>query len=391
MITSSFLGVVGLLNATSGITPSHTLITLFFYFTSITTLGMNYGYKSRSKSAASAYRRRGGNYGGYSKKFGAFKKAGRKSAKQPFVTKRLSRREIKYDDDYFNLNKWESFSAPVTGLNGGYMNWVLGGVISTTKTIATQMKDGMGGNMVTVHANDVTMMPNCLTNVDTGTTAKTRIGNLITPRYLTIKGVLSAAKTLNPKDEETTFKDEPGSDPMLFLLRFVRTSIKVFIVRDKSMNEKGYVTYNDVFELPFNAGSALNPFLWHRKVDSIGRYEILKEYELELDQDDPQASFSYTIPLMGKPIRFNGAASTWQYDAGRTVGADNIDALPFANGVSPSVATVRTLKKSSEAQSMTNGIYILAVAHTAAAGTVESSHYDSPTMIFSSRLTFEDN
>jgi len=391
MITSSFLGVVGLLNATSGITPSHTLITLFFYFTSITTLGMNYGYKSRSKSAASAYRRRGGNYGGYSKKFGAFKKAGRKSAKQPFVTKRLSRREIKYDDDYFNLNKWESFSAPVTGLNGGYMNWVLGGVISTTKTIATQMKDGMGGNMVTVHANDVTMMPNCLTNVDTGTTAKTRIGNLITPRYLTIKGVLSAAKTLNPKDEETTFKDEPGSDPMLFLLRFVRTSIKVFIVRDKSMNEKGYVTYNDVFELPFNAGSALNPFLWHRKVDSIGRYEILKEYELELDQDDPQASFSYTIPLMGKPIRFNGAASTWQYDAARTVGADQIDALPFANGVSPSVATVRTLKKSSEAQSMTNGIYILAVAHTAAAGTVESSHYDSPTMIFSSRLTFEDN
>jgi len=352
---------------------------------------MNYGYKSRSKSAASAYRRRGGNYGGYSKKFGAFKKAGRKSAKQPFVTKRLSRREIKYDDDYFNLNKWESFSAPVTGLNGGYINWVLGGVISTTKTIATQVKDGMSGNMVTVHANDTTMMPNCLTNVDTGTTAKTRIGNLIEPRYITIKGVLSAAKTLNPKDEETTFKDEPGSDPMLFLLRFVRTSIKVFIVRDKSMNEKGYVTYNDVFELPFNAGSSLNPFLWHRKVDSIGRYEILKEYELELDQDDPQASFSYTIPLMGKPIRFNGAASTWQYDAARTVGADHIDALPFANGVSPFTATVRTLKKSSEAQSMTNGIYILAVAHTAAAGTVESSHYDSPTMIFSSRLTFEDN
>ena len=65
----------------------------FFYFTSITTLGMNYGYKSRSKSAASAYRRRGGSYGGYSKKFGAFKKAGRKSTKQQFVAKRLSRRE----------------------------------------------------------------------------------------------------------------------------------------------------------------------------------------------------------------------------------------------------------------------------------------------------------
>ena len=52
-----------------------------------------------------------------------------------------------------------------------------------------------------------------------------------------------------------------------------------------------------------------NPFLWNRKVDSIARYEIMKEYEFELDQDDPQASFSYTIPLMGKTIRYNGAAS----------------------------------------------------------------------------------
>ena len=178
---------------------------------------------------------------------------------------------------------------------------------------------------------------------------------------------------------------------MSLLLRFVRTSIKVFVVRDKSMNEKGYVTYNDVFESPYGVGSSLNPFLWQRKVDSIGRYEILKEYELELDQDDPQASFSYTIPLMGKPIRFNGAASTWQYNNAFSVGADHIDALPFANGVSPSVATVRTLKKSSEAQSMTNGIYILAVAHTTAAGTVDAAQYDSPTMIFSSRVTFEDN
>lgn len=352
---------------------------------------MNYGYKSRSKSAASAYRRRGGNYGGYSKKFGAFKKAGRKSAKQPFVTKRLSRREIKYDDDYFNLNKWESFNAPVTGLNGGYINWVLGGVIKTTKTIATQVRDGMGGNLVNVHADDVTMMPNCLTNVDTGTTAKTRIGNLIAPRYITIKGVLSAAKTLNPKDEETTFKDEPGSDPMTLLLRFVRTSIKVFVVRDKSMNEKGYVTYNDVFESPFGPGSALNPFLWQRKVDAIGRYEIVKEYEFELDQDDPQASFSYNIPLMGKTIRYNGAASNNQYDGAKTVGADYINNVAFANGISPATATVRTLKSSSEAQSMTNGIYILAVAHTTAAGTVDAAQYDSPTMIFSSRVTFEDN
>jgi len=352
---------------------------------------MNYGFKSRSKSAASAYRRRGGSYGGYSKKFGAYKKAGRKSAEQPFVAKRLSRREVKYDDDYFNLNKWEKTSTSPSGVAAGYVNWVLGGVISTAKVLATQVRDGMGGNLVNVYTDDVTMMPNCLTNVETGTTAKTRIGNLIAPRYITIKGILSAARTLNPKDEETTFKDEPGSDPMTFLLRYMRTSIKLFIVRDKSMNEKGYVTYNDVFETPAAADSMQNPFLWNRKVDSIGRYEILKEYKFELDQDDPQASFSYTIPLMGKTIRYNGAASTWQYEGARTVGADYINNVAFANGITPSEASVRTLKKSSETQSMTNGIYILAVAHTAVAGTLDRAQYDSPTMIFSSRLTFEDN
>ena len=278
-----------------------------------------------------------------------------------------------------------------TGIKGGYLNWVLGGIISTTKVLATQVRDGMGGNLVNVYADDVTMMPNCLTNVETGTTAKTRIGNLIAPRYITIKGVLSAARTVEPKDAETTFKDEPGSDPMTFNLRYMRTSIKVFIVRDKSMNEKGYVTYNDVFENPAGPAAVLNPFLWNRKVDSIGRYEILKECELELDQDDPQASFSYTIPLMGKPIRFNGAASTWQYEGMKVVGADHIDSLAFTSGVVPAGAAVRTLKQSSEAQSMTNGIYILAVAHTAAAGSLYEDRYESPTMIFSSRLTFEDN
>lgn len=352
---------------------------------------MNYGFKSRSKSAASAYRRRGGSYGGYSKKFGAFKKAGRKSTRQPFVAKRLSRREVKYDDDYFNLNKWEKYSEYAGGDAAGFMNWVLGGVVSTSKNIATQVKDGMSGNMVNVYADDVTMMPNCLTNVDTGTTAKTRIGNLIAPRYITIKGVLSAARTVNPKDGETTFKDEPGSDPMTILLRYLRTSIKLLIVRDKSMNEKGYVTYNDVFEMPSPGLGQGNPFLWNRKVDAIARYEILKEYEFELDQDDPQASFSYTIPLMGKTIRYNGAASAWQYEGSRQVGADYINNVAFANGITPATAAIRTLKKSSEAQSMTNGIYVLAVAHTAVAGTIDVAQYDSPVMVFSSRLTFEDN
>ena len=37
--------------------------------------------------------------------------------------------------------------------------------------------------------------PNCLTNIGSGNTANTRVGNLIQPRFITIRGVLEASKT----------------------------------------------------------------------------------------------------------------------------------------------------------------------------------------------------
>lgn len=369
----------------------------FFYFTSITTLGMNYGYKSRSKSAASAYRRRGGNYGGYSKKFGAFKKAGRKSTRQPLVAKRLSRREIKYDDDYFNLNSWEASSLNTTALSVGYMNWILGGVVATSTNVASAVSYPNNPGEYRVKSDDKVMMPNCLTNVTSGTSAKTRIGNLIAPRYITIKGVLNAARTNYANDAETTFKDSPGSDPLTIIPRYLRTSVKMYIIRDKSMNEKGYVTYQDVFEVPDQASSvvggaaASNPFLWNRKVDVMSRYDIVKEFKFELDQDDPQVSFSYTIPLMGKTIRYNGAMQQ-QYAGYKNVGVENVDAtggLSWPVGMAG--AQVRAVSFGTEAQSMTNGIYVLAVAHTGVLDALNAGNYISPTVVFSSRLTFEDN
>lgn len=359
---------------------------------------MNYGFRSRTKSAASAYRRRGGSYGGYSKKFGAYKKAGRKSTGQPLVAKRLSRREIKYDDDYFNLNAWEPASLNTTSLSAGYMNWTLGGVISTSKGTASAVKyDGVDVSMLVVKADDKVMMPNCLTNVTSGTSAKTRIGNLIAPRYITIKGVLNAARTNNANDAETTFKDSPGSNPLTIIPRYLRTSVKMYIIRDKSMNEKGYVTYQDVFEVPDQASSVIggaaasNPFLWNRKVDVMSRYDIVKEFQFELDQDDPQVSFSQTIPLLGKTIRYNGSTQT-QYAGGVNVGTGNVENHGLAVWPAGYLgATVRTISVGTEAQSMTNGIYILAVAHTGVLDTLNTANYISPTMVFSSRLTFEDN
>lgn len=356
---------------------------------------MAYGFRSRRKSSARSVNRSTRARSARVKKMGY-----RKPARRTFVAKRLSRREIKYDDDYFNLNAWDPSSYNSVNLNAGYLNWVLGGVVSTTQNVgALAYFSGVESNMQ-VLANDKTMTPNCLTNVTSGTSAKTRIGNLIAPRYITIKGVLNAARTNSPKDPETTFKDDPGSDPMTIIQRFLRTSIKMFVVRDKNMNEKGYVTYQDVFEAPDQASggglggnAASNPFLWNRKVDGISRYEIIKEYKFELDQDDPQVSFSYTIPLSGKSIRYNGAVKE-QYSGFEQIGAGNFNEV---GGVGPkwpagiAFGKVRTLLMSAESQSMTNGVYILAVAHTAVLETLTASNYVSPTVVFSSRLTFEDN
>ena len=316
------------------------------------------------------------------------------------MRRNLSRKEIKYDDDYFNVNQWTPSGLASGGLQAGYLNWVLGGILQTSQGLAGQISNypggvnGQGGNII---VNDTVNVPNCLTNIDSGTTAKTRIGNMIAPRFITIKGVLSAARTVAPTDAETIAKTEPGTDEGVFIPRFMRTSIKLFVIRDRSMNEKGYVTYNDVFESSLGEGgfnSDTNPFLWNRKVDTIGRYEIVKEYGFELDQDDPQQAFSYTIPLLGKNIRYNGNSNT-QYVEG--VGMNNLTTGTWAplaaGGVTPVpvYAGGRALARSAEQQSMTNGIYILAVAHSTVLETLDVAKYSSPAMVFTSRLTFEDN
>ena len=183
---------------------------------------------------------------------------------------------------------------------------------------ATVHGAGPAGNG-NVNAVQSKMTPNCLTNIDSGTTASTRIGNKVEPKYITIKGVCTAGSTTNPKDNETTDNVEAGTTNSV-IARYCRTTMRIIIIRDKSMNEKGYVTYSDVYAPPSQTSAgqatmaAANPFLWNRKLDTIGRYEILREAEFTMDQTDPQKAFNWTIPLKGIPIKFNGAgtASHWK-------------------------------------------------------------------------------
>lgn len=346
-------------------------------------------YASRSrfrKSAPSSYRRR---------RFTASARSStRRMGKTRYVkkvTRRLNRKEIKYDDDFFNLNAWEKYSQSIEGQAGAYVNYVLGGVLSTQTFQIARALDAGGNGGITINAASTKMMPNCLTNIDTGTTASSRIGNMVQPRYLSMKCVLNAAATNETADPETLGKFEVIGSTETAITRFCRTSVKVMIIRDKSMNEKGFVSFNDVFDVPMQGESnaSKSPFLWNRKIDRMGRYEILKEGEFQLDADDPQKSFSWVVPLKGVPIRYNGNSSAnaiWVEDAMST---------GTSTGITPEMTVFRSgvvKQSSSESQSMTNGIYILAVAHI---GTKPNNYAGgnivSPSIVFSSRVSFEDN
>ena len=65
------------------------------------------------------------------------------------------------------------------------------------------------------------------------------------------------------------------------------------------------------------------------------------------------------------------------------------DLYPSGGDPNAFEANIR-LQGSSEVQSMTNGIYLLAVSHSCTASSLSASNFTSPSLVFSSRLTFED-
>lgn len=330
-----------------------------------------------------------GDSGGNSRKKGGYGKPAAKTYSP--TTLRLISREIKYDDDYMNLAEWVKMGQPIySNINAaGFVNYVLGGVIKTGMS-GVPMQLGNGGNPNYVNLGATIQVPNCLTNVNSGTTANTRIGNVIQPRYITIKGVVTASRTNFMDDPETTV-NQSGLDTQVVTAqaRFIRTSVKVFIIRDKSMNDKGFVEFNDVFAAPMQSAGGLaapnqNPFLFNRKIDTIGRYEIVKEFEYQLDQDDPQKSFTHVIALKGKPIRYNGAVSTSMLGSANGPLWNPVGETTVGGSAGPQVML------SADAQSMTNGIYILAVSHSTVTAINNIDGFSSPQIVMSSRLTFED-
>lgn len=287
------------------------------------------------------------------------------------------KRETKYMDDYYNLNAWQKRTNAASGVGGGFTNWILGGVLRTEKTeVALTSDQGL------IHAPQTVSLANCLTNVESGTTASTRIGNVVEPRFITVKGVMTASTTTSIKDPETTYNTEAGSGEQTVIERYCRTSIRLMVIRDKSMNEQGFVNFTDMFTPPITEDINTSEFMWNRNINTMGRYEILKQAEWTLDQDDPQKCFNWTIGLGGKQIRYNGGTSSrvvvgGQYQSGWTAGTGTAQGAIVLGS------------RSSDAQSMTNGIYIIGVATNISNAT--NVEMGSPTIVFSTRCGFYDN
>lgn len=330
-------------------------------------------------------------------------KMARKKYRSTKIKKRLSKQETKYSDHFRRTGIWDKNVVQGTAQNDPFLTDgqnIQPSFIEYTLMGAKAMSEGSDAWVQQPTSTAKSYLPifqlrtNCITGIGSGTTATTRIGNIISPKYLTISGTIVAAST-TPKiggqyhqDGETvaTWNENEDSDVTIkWVKRFVRTTIRVLVIRDKFMNEKGYVEWEDVF-----SGTDANEpkYLWNRNINTIGRYEILKDKTINLDQDDPQKPIKMLIPLKGKWIRYNGAV-TPQIEV-----TDGWRRMHTGEGdTSTEGQTNVRIVTSTNSQSMTNGIYILMSAITMMGSNFNATnwHWIPPEMMMTSRLSFVDN
>nr|WDW25875.1 MAG: capsid protein [Cressdnaviricota sp.] len=346
--------------------------------------GSSSGYRSGSNTNSTSY------------------KMARKKYRSSKVKKRLSRQETKYSDHYRRTGIWNKNVVGGTAQSDGTYDGqnVMPSFVEFALDGAKALSEGsdawvqQNSSTVKSYLPIYQLRGNCVTGVGSGTTAKTRIGNVIAPKYLSVNGALVAA-SVQPKvggqyhqdgeavDTWTESKD--AGTTITWVKRFVRTTIRVLVVRDKFMNEKGYVDYDDVFQ-----GSEANEpqYLWNRKIDTIGRYEILKDKVYNLDADDPQKPIKMLIPLKGKWIRYNGAATPIIETTEQSRGMNDAQGGTFTTG-----STNVRIMTSTASQSMTNGVYILMSAITMMGGNYNATNWNwqAPEMLITTRLSFVDN
>lgn len=267
---------------------------------------MTYGFKSRyRKNYTGAYRRRRLSGFGVSKT--AYrKKTARYTRKPRYSTVSYSRNsEKKYCD------------RAMAGIGGGYKTGIQAGLshVNGQSILSLQWESynfGLAASAVQQVSNDL------LKGLETGTTARTRIGNKVKAQYIkgsitmTAAAIQMAAGATLPGEEVEKGDIANGTQTNL---KYARTTLRVAIVKDTQVNSlDAMLPWEKVFDSGYSTGWGVHSEL---NIDNMGRFVILDDKTFQLDGDDPMKTYKFNITgsQIGT-VRYNGPSATALTDKG---------------------------------------------------------------------------
>ena len=205
--------------------------------------------------------------------------------------------EKKYHDQTYSGSSIETQTGPEGGsTNNGYMYisnvWKPYNFANTTGSFTTFSNDMNKG-------------------LDTGTTARTRIGNKIKPIYY--KG----AFTFNAAMVSPSAQDQGGEvfASSTAVGNYLRTTYRMAIVKDLQVNSSdAQVKWSQVFDTNSTTAAGVHSEL---NVDNMGRFIVLEDKVFTLDAESPQK----TVPFMVSgskvgSVRYNGPGASALTDKG---------------------------------------------------------------------------
>ena len=181
-----------------------------------------------------------------------------------------------------------------------------------------------------------------LTDVAQGTTATTRVGNVIEAKWLEITGQALACKA-SENEQSADVPVTAGELPS-----FSRTNFRLIVFKDSQVNSTQVTIPQLADQVLENTLPLTNAML---SIANLGRFKILAQKWITCDYDQPEQSFRFRIPLKGLKMRYNG---------------------PGTNAL------------------QSNRIHFAFVAYTQ--GMSDAVHFENvPTITYWSRLAFTDN
>lgn len=161
-----------------------------------------------------------------------------------------------------------------------------------------------------------------LKNLAQGTTATTRVGNKITPKYIKGSITLSAAKLAGPSTGASN-GDMNGealatAANATAVWQYLRTTFRVVIVKDLQVNSADTkIDWNEVFESGTGSVGETGGVHAELKIANMGRFKILDDRLVKTDAVNPQETIRFMVPgaKIGH-VRYNGPSTTALTDRG---------------------------------------------------------------------------